>query len=67
MGKRILITTPFPTAEEVAKDFGMSDKRLAEIKALVDRIHEQHEAAEFKRGGHATRRKPTRKESAKRH
>ena len=35
MKKRILITTPFPTPEEVAAELGVSRKRLAELRTLV--------------------------------
>ena len=35
MKKRILITTPFPTPEEVADEVGVSRKRLGALRALV--------------------------------
>jgi hypothetical protein len=36
MRQPIVITTPYPTPEEVAKEYGVSDKRLKELGAIVD-------------------------------
>jgi hypothetical protein len=35
--KPVLITTPFPTPEDVAKILGVSKRRLKELKALADK------------------------------
>lgn len=37
--RRVLITTPFPTPEEVATAIGLSPERHAEIKRMVDEIY----------------------------
>jgi hypothetical protein len=36
MRQPIVITTPYPTPEEVAKNYGVSKKRLKELGAMVD-------------------------------
>jgi hypothetical protein len=36
MRQPIVITTPYPTPEQVAKNYGVSRKRLKELGALVD-------------------------------
>lgn len=36
--KRVLITTPHPTVEEVAKVMGVSKKRLKQLKEMADKI-----------------------------
>ncbi len=37
MGRSVIITTPFPTVEEVAAAKGIKDSRLKSLLALVDR------------------------------
>jgi hypothetical protein len=37
--RRALITTPFPTPDEVAAAIGLSPERHAEIKRMVDEIY----------------------------
>jgi predicted RNA methylase len=36
MRQPIVITTPYPTPEELAKNYGVSKKRLKELGAMVD-------------------------------
>lgn len=36
MRQPIVITTPYPTPEQVAKNYGVSQKRLKELGAMVD-------------------------------
>jgi hypothetical protein len=35
MGRSVIITTPIPTADEMAKRLGIGKKRLASIKQIV--------------------------------
>ena len=35
--KRIVITTPFPTLEQIAERYGMSAKRVKQLKNFVDK------------------------------
>ena len=36
--KRVVIKTPYPTAKKVAKELGVSMKRLKELEKMVDEI-----------------------------
>ena len=38
MRTRAIITTPYPTVEQVAKSAGVSPARVAELMRLVDKI-----------------------------
>jgi hypothetical protein len=38
MRKRVVITTPFPTAEDLAKTYGISKTRMRKLTALADEI-----------------------------
>lgn len=38
MRKRVVITTPFPTAEDLAKTYGISKTRMRKLNALADEI-----------------------------
>jgi hypothetical protein len=35
MGRSVIITTPIPTADEMAKRLGMGKKRVAEIREIM--------------------------------
>jgi hypothetical protein len=35
MRQPIVITTPYPTPEEIAREYGVSQRRLKELQALV--------------------------------
>jgi hypothetical protein len=35
---KILITTPFPSVEEVASELGVSDERVRELRRIVEKI-----------------------------
>lgn len=35
MGRSVVITTPIPTADEMAKRLGMGKKRVAAIRAII--------------------------------
>lgn len=35
MGRSVIITTPIPTADEMAKRLGMGKKRVAKIREIV--------------------------------
>lgn len=41
--RRVLITTPFPTPEEVAAELGVSPERHAEIKQMLAEIRAEDE------------------------
>ncbi len=38
MRKRVVITTPFPTAEDFAEMYGISKTRMRKLTALADEI-----------------------------
>lgn len=38
MRKRVVITTPFPTAEDLAETYGISKTRMRKLDALADQI-----------------------------
>jgi hypothetical protein len=38
MRKRVVITTPFPTAEDLAEMYGISKTRMRKLNALADQI-----------------------------
>lgn len=38
----VLVTTPYPTMVELAKDVGVSLKRAREIEKMVDEIHDRN-------------------------
>jgi hypothetical protein len=38
MRKRVVITTPFPTAEDLAETYGISKTRMRKLNALADEI-----------------------------
>ena len=38
MRKRVVITTPFPTAEDLAEMYGISKTRTRKLHALADEI-----------------------------
>jgi hypothetical protein len=38
MRKRVVITTPFPTAEDLAETYGISKTRMRKLNALADQI-----------------------------
>jgi hypothetical protein len=38
MRKQVVITTPFPTAEDLAETYGISKTRLRRLKALAEEI-----------------------------
>jgi hypothetical protein len=40
MRKQVVITTPFPTAEDLAETYGMSKTRLSRLMALAKEIRE---------------------------
>jgi hypothetical protein len=40
MRKQVVITTPFPTAEDLAETYGISKTRLRRLKALAKEIIE---------------------------
>ena len=50
MRQPIVIRTPYPTPEEVAKDYGVSSKRLKELGALVDEFLSRSSALRSKKG-----------------
>ena len=43
MAKRVVITSPYPTAEEVAKLLGVSKKRLKKIIKMIDKIIDERD------------------------
>ena len=45
VSRRIIITTPFPTSEEIAAYYKIPAKRVAELNQMMDEIH----AAEAKK------------------
>jgi hypothetical protein len=38
MRKQVVITTPFPTAEDLAETYGISKTRMRRLNALADQI-----------------------------
>jgi hypothetical protein len=38
MRKRVVITTPFPTAEDLAETYGISKTQMRKLTALADKI-----------------------------
>jgi hypothetical protein len=38
MRKQVVITTPFPTAEDLAETYGISKTRMRKLNALADEI-----------------------------
>jgi hypothetical protein len=45
MGRSVIITTPIPTADEVAKRLRMGKKRVAMIREIVRQIRETPQKA----------------------
>jgi hypothetical protein len=43
MRKQVVITTPFPTAEDLAETYGMSKTRLNRLMALAKDIRENNQ------------------------
>lgn len=41
--RRVLITTPFPTPDEVAAELGIPPKRVAEIRQMIAEIRAEDE------------------------
>lgn len=52
-----IITTEFPTPEEVAAYLGIPDKRVAELKVLYAEIEKKHAAQKTAKRKAATRAK----------
>jgi hypothetical protein len=50
MRQPIVITTPYPTPEQVAKNYGVSQKRLKELGAMVDEFLSKSSASRIKKG-----------------
>ncbi len=50
MRQPIVIRTPYPTPEEVAKDYGVSRKRLKELGALVDEFLSRSSTSKAREG-----------------
>jgi hypothetical protein len=50
MRQPIVITTPYPTPEQVAKNYGVSQKRLKELGAMVDEFLSKSSAQGSRRG-----------------
>jgi len=50
MRQQIVITTPYPTPEQVAKNDGVSQKRLKELGAMVDEFLSKSSASRIKKG-----------------
>lgn len=38
MRRKVIITTPYPTVEEVAAELGVSMKRVRELELLMERL-----------------------------
>jgi hypothetical protein len=38
MRRKVIITTPYPTVEEVAAELGVSKKRVRELEAMYEEI-----------------------------
>jgi len=38
MRRKVIITTPYPTVEEVAAELGVSMKRMRELELLMERL-----------------------------
>lgn len=49
MRQPIVITTPYPTPEQVAKNYGVSQKRLKELGAMVDEFLSKSSASRIKK------------------
>jgi hypothetical protein len=41
--RRVVITTPFPTPDEVAAELGIPPKRLAELRQMIAEIRAEDE------------------------
>lgn len=56
MRQPIVIRTPYPTPEEIAKNYGVSKKRLKELGAMVDEFLSRSSASRAEKGknGHAS-------------
>jgi hypothetical protein len=50
MRQPIVITTPYPTPGQVAKNYGASQKRLKELGAMVDEFLSKSSASRIKQG-----------------
>jgi hypothetical protein len=64
MRKRVLISTPYPSVEEVAREFKLTRAELAEVKQLVARVISEdtsnHTGALVKRKTQSRRRRSAR-------
>lgn len=63
MSPKIIITTPFPTSEEVAAYYRIPAKRVAELRQMMDDIRADEAKKDSRKSGRAT---VTRKASARR-
>jgi len=54
--RRVLITTPFPTPDEVAAELGIPPKRVAELRQMIAEI--RAEDASRARGRSPAKRQP---------
>jgi hypothetical protein len=54
---KTIITTDFPTPEEVAAYLGIPDKRVAELNALIDEIRKEQAAKKIAKRKAAARAK----------
>jgi hypothetical protein len=50
MLQSIVITRPYPTPEQVAKNYGVSQERLKELGAMVDEFLSKSSASRIKKG-----------------
>lgn len=56
--RRVLITTPFPTPDEVAEELGIPPKRVAELRQMIAEIRAEIRAEDERR---AHRHVPTKR------
>lgn len=61
MRQPIVIRTPYPTPEQVAKNYGVSKKRLKELGAMVDEFLSRSSTSRAKKekNGHASSKSGT--------
>jgi hypothetical protein len=51
MRRKVIITTPYPTVEEVAAELGVSMKRVRELELMMEKIWERKKKVRSKTGG----------------
>ena len=64
MPKRVHVTTPYPTFEEVARIYGIPRRRQKELEALAQKLFQQMKAEQARPGTSPVEKEENRKDAS---